>query len=30
MTPSIEVRLHSVLRGLRDAIIPAINASEAK
>jgi hypothetical protein len=29
MTPSIEVRLESVLHGLRDAIIPAINPSEA-
>jgi hypothetical protein len=29
MTPSIEVRLTSVLHGLRDAIIPAINPGEA-
>ncbi len=29
MTPSIEVRLTSVLHGLRDAIIPAINPDEA-
>jgi hypothetical protein len=29
MTPSIEVRLESVLHGLRDAIIPAINPGEA-
>lgn len=29
MTPSIAVRLESMLHGLRDAIIPAINADEA-
>lgn len=29
MTPSIEVRLESVLHGLRDVIIPAINPDEA-
>lgn len=29
MTPSIEVRLQSVLHSLRDVIIPAINPSEA-
>lgn len=29
MTPSIAVRLESVLHGLRDAIIPAINPDEA-
>jgi hypothetical protein len=29
MTPSIEVRLESVLHGLRDVVIPAINPSEA-
>jgi hypothetical protein len=29
MTPSIEVRLQSVLHGLRDVVIPAINPSEA-
>jgi hypothetical protein len=29
MTPSIEVRLTSVLHGLRDAIIPAIDPNEA-
>jgi hypothetical protein len=29
MTPSIEVRLESVLHGLRDAIIPAIDPGEA-
>jgi hypothetical protein len=29
MTPSIEVRLESVLHGLRDVVIPAINPDEA-
>ncbi|MEY2926317.1 MAG: hypothetical protein RL367_794 [Pseudomonadota bacterium] len=29
MTPSIEVRLVSVLHGLRDVVIPAINPDEA-
>jgi hypothetical protein len=29
MTPSIEVRLESVLHGMRDAIIPAIKPGEA-
>jgi hypothetical protein len=29
MTPSIEVRLESVLHGLRDVIFPAINPGEA-
>ncbi len=29
MTPSIEVRLESVLHGLRDVIFPAINPDEA-
>jgi hypothetical protein len=29
MTPSIEVRLESVLHGLRDVIFPAINPNEA-
>ena len=29
MTPSIEVRLASVLHGLRDVIVPAINPGEA-
>ena len=29
MTPSIQVRLESVLHGLRDVIVPAINPNEA-
>ena len=29
MTPSIAVRLESVLHGLRDVVIPAINPGEA-
>jgi hypothetical protein len=29
MTPSIELRLQSVLHGLRDVVMPAINPSEA-